>query len=117
MCVDSLIAERVLRYFTDRWSPCLCIHDSFIVDHRRTDELIAVMKRSAAEVLGAPLRVSQDFPGLDQFLSAPHGYTIDQYFEFRRFPERSDGYLHRLEQYREAKRAAEEKYRKRKMLS
>jgi hypothetical protein len=113
MYVDSLIAARVLKHFTDRWVPCLCIHDSFIVDHRRSKELVYVMKTAAAQILGAPLRVSQDFPGLDQFLSSPSKPTLDDYNAFRRFPDRSAGYLHRLEQHVQRKRERDEAVRRR----
>jgi hypothetical protein len=113
MYVDSQIAERVLRHFTEKWIPCLCIHDSFIVDHRLTYHLIAVMKQAATDVLGGPVRISQDFPGIDQFLSSPHGYTEAEYYGFRRFPERSAGYLHRLERHRLKKAAQEEERRRR----
>jgi hypothetical protein len=105
MNVDSQIAERVLRHFTDQWVPCLCIHDSFLVDHNKTLELIEVMKTTATHVLGGPLRVSQEFPGLDQFLSSPYGYTEEDYYRWRRPPERSAGYLHRLERFLEKKQS------------
>jgi hypothetical protein len=112
MYVDSQIAERVLRSFTDRWIPCLCVHDSFIVDHRLTDELIGVMKQAATEVLGGPVRISQDFPGIDQFLSSPSKPTLQDYASLRGLPQRTAGYLHRLDQHLRKKNAQEARKRK-----
>jgi hypothetical protein len=73
------------------------------------------MKTAATHVVGGPLRISQDYPGLDQFLSGPHDYTEADYYSWRKFPEGSDGYLHRLERHRARKQTAEEEYRRRKM--
>jgi hypothetical protein len=69
--------------------------------------------QAATEVLGGPVRVSQEFPGLDQFVSGPHGYTEADYYSWRRFPERTAGYLHRLEKHRQKKEAKEEEIRRR----
>jgi len=42
---DSKIAEAILRHFTKQKTPCLCVHDSFIVEEQFKDELIEVMMR------------------------------------------------------------------------
>lgn len=40
---DSIIADNVLRHFTQKGIPCLCVHDSFIVEEQYSDELKKVM--------------------------------------------------------------------------
>lgn len=40
---DSLIAEEVINYFTVKGVPVLCIHDSFILESSKKDELERVM--------------------------------------------------------------------------
>lgn len=40
---DSEIAEDVLKYFTNREIPCLCVHDSFLVPVQYKDELKQIM--------------------------------------------------------------------------
>jgi hypothetical protein len=41
---DSQLAESILKYFTKREIPCLCVHDSFIVPENHKAELIEQMK-------------------------------------------------------------------------
>ena len=101
MYKDSQIAAEVLEHFTDDWTPLLCIHDSFIIDHTRTMEFIEVMHAATTRLLGGPLRISQDYPGLDQFVSSPHGYTEADHCSFRGFPERSEGYRRRYRRFLE----------------
>ena len=55
--VDSRIAESVLKYFTKKEIPCLCVHDSFLVDEKYEDELCDVMKESYQKYLGFPGKV------------------------------------------------------------
>ena len=47
---DSEIAAKVLTYFTKKAIPCLCVHDSFIVQKQYCDELVEVMKRYYREM-------------------------------------------------------------------
>jgi hypothetical protein len=107
MNVDSQIAAEVLKHFTDRNSPVLCVHDSFIIKHTQSQELVEVMKDTTTRFLGGPLRVSQTFPGLDQFLKHPDNKASD-YFEWRKFPDRSDGYYHRWAKFRERQEKRDE---------
>ncbi len=65
MHVDSLIAERVHRYFCDQAVPVLSVHDSYIIDYTRVGELKQVMAAASEEVAGAPLPTSNQFYGLD----------------------------------------------------
>ena len=41
---DSWIADDVLQHFTNRNIPCLCVHDSFIVERQHEDELRSAME-------------------------------------------------------------------------
>lgn len=50
--VDSQIAENILKHFTYRNKPCLCIHDSFIVQENYGDELIDVMRSEYKKIVG-----------------------------------------------------------------
>ena len=46
---DSLIAEEVINYFTDKGIPVLCIHDSFILDSSKKEELERVMDEAVVK--------------------------------------------------------------------
>ncbi len=50
--LDSCIAEAVLMHFTKQGIPCLCVHDSFIVQERYKDELFDVMKEEYKKKIG-----------------------------------------------------------------
>ena len=43
--IESRMAMDILLHFTDKHIPCLCIHDSFIVERQYTDELNEVMHK------------------------------------------------------------------------
>lgn len=50
--IDSQIAEKILKHFTKQGVPCLCIHDSFIVEEKYKDELEIVMQETYQKVMG-----------------------------------------------------------------
>ena len=52
MNVDSTIANIVVDYFTEQSVPVLCIHDSFIIQHDKEEELKRVLHRTAVQVAG-----------------------------------------------------------------
>ena len=54
---DSKIAEDILDYFTSREIPCLCVHDSFLVEEKHRDELTSVMKDTYIKHLGFPGKI------------------------------------------------------------
>jgi len=66
MNVDSQIAERVHRYFTQQGVVVLSVHDSFIVEYTRVGELRAVMGQASEAVVGRPLPSDSDGVGLDE---------------------------------------------------
>lgn len=59
--IDSLIAEEILKHFTRQGKPCLCIHDSFIVEENNREELAEVMRNSYKKHLGFPGKVEIKF--------------------------------------------------------
>jgi hypothetical protein len=97
MNVDSQIAERVHRHFTDQGVPVLSVHDSFIVDYSRVGELKRVMAEASEAVVGKPLPVSWGGLGLDEV-------ECDQLEDLKQWREqsivRSEGYLARMKAWR-----------------
>jgi len=55
--LDSCIAEAVLMHFTKQGIPCLCVHDSFIVENRYKDELGDVMKEEYKRMIGFKCKI------------------------------------------------------------
>lgn len=107
MYEDSQIAEKIINHFTAMEIPVLCIHDSFIIDHRRSLLLKKQMENVTNHLFGGTLATSQVYPGIDEFLSNPNN-TPAQYVNFRGLPTNCRGYVHRWEQFRKRR---EEKIR------
>jgi hypothetical protein len=59
--LDSKIAEDILKHFTRQGKPCLCIHDSFIVEESNKEELSEVMKEAYKKHLGFPGKIEIKF--------------------------------------------------------
>jgi hypothetical protein len=98
MNLDSQIAERVLRHFTVQGVPVLSVHDSFIVDYTRVGELKQVMAQVSEVVLGASLKTSNAFIGLDEGVLTDE--EIPDYVQWRRDKApRSVGYLERMREH------------------
>jgi len=55
--IDSQLAESVLKHFTSRDIPCLCVHDSFIVPKKYGDELEGVMKDTYKSKINYDIKV------------------------------------------------------------
>ena len=49
---DSIIANMVIDYFTQQGVPVLCIHDSFIIQHDKEEELKKVLHVASVQVAG-----------------------------------------------------------------
>lgn len=103
MYKDSVIAEQIINHFTQREIPVLCIHDSFIIDHRRSMELKSMMEEVTSGILGGTLATSQDFAGIDHFMSNPEN-KLEWYLQHRAFPPYSKGFNHRWERFQERRR-------------
>ena len=52
MNIDSVIANMVINYFTQKQVPVLCIHDSFIIDYKKETELRRVLYNASVQVTG-----------------------------------------------------------------
>ena len=52
MNLDSMIANMVIDHFTQQSVPILCIHDSFIIQHDKEQELRRVLHDAAVQVAG-----------------------------------------------------------------
>jgi hypothetical protein len=59
--LDSKIAEETLKHFTRQGKPCLCIHDSFIVEESNKEELSEIMKKAYKNYLGFTGKVEIKF--------------------------------------------------------
>ena len=58
MGVDGQIANMVIDYFTKQTEPGLCIHDSFIINYKRGEELRRIVADSTYQLTG--YRIQQD---------------------------------------------------------
>ena len=58
MGIDSRIANMVIDYFTKQNEPILCIHDSFLINYKRGEELKRVVADSTFQLTG--YRINQD---------------------------------------------------------
>lgn len=66
MNVDVLIAEIILGEATEQDLPVLCVHDSFIVDYRKTKLLKDLMASASKAVVGQALPIAGDWMGWDE---------------------------------------------------
>jgi len=92
MNVDSQIAERVHRHFTEQGVVVLSVHDSFIVDYTRVGELRRVMSEASEAVVGRPLPVFSEGMGLDEIDADKRG-DLKAWMDARMV--RCEGYLAR----------------------
>jgi len=95
MNVDARIAELVHRFFTRRGIPVLSVHDSFLIDYTRVNELKGAMRAASRLAVGRALEVSQSGPGLDEMRGDGDGDMINDFVTWRQAP-RCAGYLKRL---------------------
>ena len=51
MNIDGAIAAKVIKHFTDKDEPILCVHDSFICREQFKEELVQVMNEKTSETL------------------------------------------------------------------
>lgn len=96
MNVDGRIAELVLRYFTSRKIPVLCIHDSFIIDYTHVRKLKLIMQLAAKRVVGRSLPVESKGLGWDEAASSEWPDFVIQDFRSHTELPRCPGYLKRL---------------------
>lgn len=56
MNLDSQIANMIIDYYTKQDIPILCIHDSFIINWKREEELRHIMGMASVQVNGKPIQ-------------------------------------------------------------
>lgn len=102
MNIDSKIAEFVHRWFTKRGVPVLSIHDSFIIDYTRVEELKRVMGLATRVAVGLTLAIDAGGQGLDTItLAGQQDVVLD--FQAWRETSRSVGYLERMKKWEDRK--------------
>ena len=84
MALDDEITTQIIKHFTDRKVPILTVHDSYIVESSREQELMDVMQSVTREVVGnhkfkmKQQRLSpnmiQTFTNQDKQINAMDGY-------------------------------------------
>ena len=52
MGVDGQIANMFIDFFTKRTEPVLCIHDSFLINYKKGDELRKIVADSTRQLTG-----------------------------------------------------------------
>jgi hypothetical protein len=62
--VDSKIAETVINHFTKKGIPILCVHDSFLIDTKHSNELIQIMNDSFTDTVSGISTSSVDVESL-----------------------------------------------------
>ena len=62
--LDSMIAEKIIIHFTRLEIPVLCVHDSFVIQADKTDDLKIAMENAYQEVF-SELGIESDIPNTD----------------------------------------------------
>ena len=91
MKIDADIAEYIINHFTDRGTPVLAIHDSFLINRIYEDDLKTVMQTACREI---PLRLFNqsviktkvgyegiDLTGFTDLISTDRNFMIDTFFK------------------------------------
>ena len=79
MGVDGQIANMVIGYFTKQNEPVLCIHDSFLINYKRGEELRRIVADSTFELTG--YRIQQDIKNERLETTTPVKGNIEAYKE------------------------------------
>ena len=74
---DSIIANMVINHFTQQDIPVLCIHDSFIIQHNKKEELHNVMDVASVQVAGKGIKQDSK-SNMREFIGMVQG-NIDGY--------------------------------------
>jgi len=104
MGVDGQIANMVIDYFTKQNEPVLCIHDSFIINYKRGEELRRIVADSTYQLTG--YRIQQDIKNERLETTRPvkgniEGYKepVDVTFYTPNRIERTDQYVARRDKF------------------
>ena len=104
MGVDGQIANMVIDYFTKQNEPVLCIHDSFLINHKKGEELRSIVADSTYQLTG--YRIQQDIKNERLETTRPVKGNIEGYKEpldvtlyTPNTIERTDQYLARRDKF------------------
>lgn len=100
MNLDSQIIALVQRELTERNIPVLTVHDSAIIDYTHVGLLKQVMTEASMKVVGVPLPLEAKYLGVDEIEA--EGFAELGEIHWKQ-PERSPGYLKRLEAWEKRK--------------
>lgn len=95
MHLDGQITSRIHNHFTEKGIPVLSVHDSYIIDCRKVDELRKAMAEASEAVVGRPLATSIKLPGREEY-EWVSDYDLQVYIENNLNTPRCDGYVGRL---------------------
>ena len=98
MNLDGQITSHIHNHFVEKGIPVLSVHDSYIIDCRKVDELRKVMVEASEAVVGKPLKTSIKLPGREEY-SFVSDYDLQVYIENNLNAPRCDGYVERLEAF------------------
>jgi hypothetical protein len=98
MHLDGQITSRVHNHFTEKGIPVLSVHDSYIIDFRKVDELRKAMAEASKAVVGRPLATSIKLPGREEYKWVSD-YELQVYIDNNLNAPRCDGYVERLEAF------------------
>ena len=98
MHLDGQITSRIHNHFTKKGIPVLSVHDSYIIDFRKVDELRKAMAEASKAVVGRPLATSIKLPGREEF-EWVSDYDLQVYIDNNLNAHRCDGYVERLEAF------------------
>ena len=79
MGVDGQIANMVIDYFTKQNEPVLCIHDSFLINYKKGEELRRIVSDSTFQLTG--YRIQQDIKNERLETTRPVKGNIEGYKE------------------------------------
>jgi hypothetical protein len=102
MAIDGRITARVIDHFTTQGVPILSVHDSYLIDVFKTNELRETMRQAIqAEVPRAPVGISREGVGYDEAVAMAALGVGNLKEMMNRIPRyaQSTGYLKRKEEF------------------
>ena len=62
--LDSMVAESTINHFNQLGIPILCIHDSFLIENKHSNDLVQVMNYSFKDIISSHTSTSVDIEAL-----------------------------------------------------
>ena len=110
MKYDSDIAYEIIKRFTARGKPILCVHDSFIVEHTEDDYLRHLMDEITTQVIGKKINLNSKTLGFGALNAMKNLDPMDRHTYLRNMEylkeqhekiKRSHGYSLRYARWKE----------------